>query len=289
MGYTLALLCSLFFSAIVNAAAADPAVVSSERPVVSIIIDDLGDNLIRGRQVVGLPGPVACAFLPHRPYSRNLAETAHHDNKEVLLHLPMEPMEEDQHMGPGGLTLDMTEPELDRVFTRDLQAVPYAIGVNNHMGSLLTRHPGHMTWLMRAIYRHGQLFFVDSFTTGASVAGRMAAEMGVPNVQRDVFLDHRRERRAIAYELQRLVKMARRNGAALAIGHPYPETLELLEDWLPKLDDFGVQLVSLSEFVQRQQSRSVLQWRASLSPLQAAVKNSKPSPSSICCAGQVSR
>ncbi len=118
------------------------------RPVISIIIDDLGYGLVDGRRAIDLPGPVACSVLPHTPYSSRLAEAAHGAGKEVLLHLPMQPMN-DKDPGFGALTLDTNEQGLRRLLEANLAAVPHVVGINNHMGSLLTRHPGHMGWLMR--------------------------------------------------------------------------------------------------------------------------------------------
>src|SRR5690606_32302890 len=116
----------------------------------------------------------------------------------------------------------------------NLASVPHARGVNNHMGSLITRHPGHMTWLMQSLARDG-LFFVDSYTHPQSVALEMAREGGIPTARRDVFLDHVPEPEAIAFQFRRLVSRAKRNGQAIGIGHPSPETLEFLQAALPVL------------------------------------------------------
>src|SRR5690606_23829095 len=109
----------------------------------------------------------------------------------------------------------------------NLAAVPHVRGVNNHMGSLITRHPGHMTWLMQDLARDG-LFFVDSYTHPQSVALEMAREGGVPAARRDVFLDHVAEPEAIAHQFRRLLARARSDGHAIGIGHPYPATLAFL-------------------------------------------------------------
>ena len=215
---------------------------------IAIIIDDLGQDPHAGRRVVGLAGPVACAFLPHRPYVRLLAQEARARGKEVLLHLPLQSAE-GRRLGPGGITLDSTEKEFGRIFRSALASVPGAVGVNTHMGSLITRHPGHMQWLMDALAERPELFFVDSYTTPRSVALQLARENGVPATRRDVFLDHERSRSSIAAEFQRLITLARRRGYAVAIGHPYPETLAFLEEALPRLDEVGVELVALRSLI----------------------------------------
>lgn len=218
---------------------------------VSIIIDDLGNRAVLDRRAVALPGPVAMSVLPHTPHARRIAESAHAAGKEVLVHLPMQRLEE-ARPGPGVLHLDITRGELERTLHDALDAVPYASGVNNHMGSLLTRHPGHMAWLMSALRQRGALFFVDSRTTRHTVAERLAREHGVPALSRDIFLDDDPGPEAVNAAFDRLLDVARRRGAAVAIGHPRRATLEVLEARLPRLADDGVALVTLSELLQRE-------------------------------------
>lgn len=211
----------------------------------AILIDDLGVNLAEGRRVLRLPGPVACAILPHQPYSRLLAEEARLSRKEILLHLPMD--SEDTHeTGPGGIDATMPPLELKIALDYDLETVPHAAGINNHMGSRLTRLPEPMRNLMQAMRKRGNLFFVDSRTTPASVAVEAAHAEGIPALARDVFLDNERDERAIERQFDELVRLARARGAALAIGHPYPETLAVLERRLPLLRAAGVELVPLT-------------------------------------------
>lgn len=218
-------------------------------PTIAIIIDDLGYELAAGRRAVRLPGPVACAVLPHTPAARVLAEAAHEAGKDVLLHLPLQPLDRDGTEDPGGILLDMSRGQLARAFDEDLSAVPHAVGVNTHRGSLLTRHPGHMTWLMQEILAAGDLFFVDSYTTHLSIALGIARESGVPAVKRDVFLDPDPSPATVTREFARLKRLARREGMAVAIGHPYPATLELLERELPKLGAEGFRLVGMRDYV----------------------------------------
>lgn len=217
-------------------------------PRISIIIDDLGDQFERDWRAVRLPGAVSLAFLPYSPHSRELAERAHRLGKDVLLHLPMESVNR-RSLGPGAITLDMTEDEVLRTINADLATIPHAIGINNHMGSLLTRHPGHMQWLMGELKRRGNLFFIDSRTTARTVALQLAQENQVPALGRDVFLDDDPSPAAIKHEFQRLIKLARQRGHAVAIGHPHPSTLNLLERELPTLETLGVQLIPISALI----------------------------------------
>lgn len=240
--------------------------------VISIIVDDLGYQHEGGQRVVALPGPVACSVLPHTPYGERLAQAAHLAGKEVLLHLPMQAVN-DKDPGLGALTLETNEEELRRLLHANLDAVPHAVGVNNHMGSLLTRHPGHMAWLMRNLRDDPRpLFFVDSMTSSQSVALRLARENAVPATSRDLFLDRDPDPEVIAEQFERLVTLALERGAAVAIGHPYPGTLDVLERELPRLAERGVRLISVAEFIRRNESESAT-WHASLSPSPQDSKN----------------
>lgn len=217
-------------------------------PLVAIVIDDVGEDLRDGRRAIALPGPVALSFLPYMDHTRGLALLAHRRGKDVMLHLPMQAMD-GRNIGRGGLTIDMTQGDLIRTVGRDLAAVPYAVGINNHMGSLATRHPGLMHWLMSDIRDVGGLFFIDSRTTDMTVAQQMAVEAGVANLRRDVFLDDDLTAAAIDRQFDRLLALARRHGWALAIGHPHPVTLTYLERRLPQLSDEGVRLVPVPYLV----------------------------------------
>ena len=216
-------------------------------PRVAIIIDDLGYHAGPGRRAIDLPGPLAYAILPATPRGEELARLAHERGKEVLLHLPLESVAHDGPAEPGGIVLDMSREAFGDAFSTAIASVPNAVGVSSHRGSLLTRHPGHMSWLMDEISSRGSLFFIDSYTTHHSVALRIARESGIPAAKRDVFLDHEPRTETILRELERLKKLARERGAAVAIGHPYPETLEVLEKALPALAEEGIELVPLSQ------------------------------------------
>jgi len=235
------------------------------RPAIALIIDDMGNQHRQGLRVIDLPGPVACAFLPYGPFTDKLARQAHASHKEVMLHLPMQAVEHEQ--GPhqeGMLTLDMTRGQFLAEFRRAIGAVPYVSGLNNHMGSLLTRHPGSMAWLMQAIGARGDLFFVDSRTTRATVAEQLALEYGVPNMARKVFLDNVTETTAVRTQFRQLLADARRDGTALGIGHPHPATLQVLAEELAHLDEQGIQLLPVASLINMQAQRR-LTWQASLS------------------------
>ena len=216
---------------------------------VAIIIDDLGYRLDAGRRAIALPGPVAFAVLPGTPRAATLARWAHDQGKEVLLHLPLQANADDKYEEPIGIDLDMSRERLAETFAAALLSVPHVIGVNGHRGSLLTRHPGHMQWLMEEIRARSNLFFVDSYTTAHSVALQMAAEAGVSALRRDVFLDPDPSPETVRRQFERMKVLAKKRGVVIAIGHPYDATLAFLEKELPKLHEQGIELVSISELV----------------------------------------
>ena len=216
---------------------------------IAIIIDDLGYQLVAGRRAIALPGPLAFGVIPGSPRASQLARHANAQGKDVLVHLPLQANTEESLDEPVSIDLDMSREQLGSVFDLALRSVPYAVGINSHRGSLLTRHPGHMRWLMEEIKAREDLYFVDSYTTHHSVALRIAAETGVQAVKRDVFLDPEPTAETVAREFERMKRLAIRRGHVVAIGHPYPATLEMLEQELPRLEEEGFELVRVSELV----------------------------------------
>jgi len=214
----------------------------------SIIIDDVGNSLENGAEIINLPATLTISILPKTSYAKNLARLAAKNNKEVMLHLPMQSVEHRQR-SPGTLDLHMTKHEFQNQLRQDLNAVPYIRGVNNHMGSLLTRHPGHMAWLMDELSRRGGLFFVDSKTTGKSIAEKIAVEYSIPNLSRDFFLDPDHEKNTLRTQFDRFIRKVNQRGYALAIAHPYPETIKFLKAHLAELKQHGIKLIPVSKLI----------------------------------------
>jgi len=242
-------------------------------PAITLIIDDMGNRALWGEVALKIPGPVTYSFLPHTPHARALARRAHAAGKEVMLHLPME-SHNGNRLGPGGLTLQQSELELKRTLQEDLDAIPHVRGVNNHMGSLLTGLPNPMGWVMQGLSERPPLFFIDSRTSGESLAQRIAQEYGVPNARRDIFLDNERDPDAIRAQFELLVKRAKKRGYAIGIGHPYPETSAVLQELVPELAASGVRLITASEMIKFQQRKTL--WQLPLSPSPKVAKSLKP-------------
>ncbi len=241
------------------------------RPAIAIIIDDMGNNRRLGEEALKLPNGVTLSFLPHTPHAVELAELAHRQGNEIMLHLPME-AQPAQQLGPGGINTQMGEAELIATVEKDLAAVPYIVGVNNHMGSRLTGERNAMSWVMQTLRRRGDLFFVDSRTSARTVAGRLAVENDLPSAGRDVFLDNDRKPALIHKQFAELLATARHRGFAVAIGHPYPETLAVLADELQGLAGQEVQLVAVTRLIELEKERRK-QWLAPSSPSLKVAKN----------------
>jgi len=225
-----------------------PSSLSKPLPRLAIIIDDLGYQKKMAEKFIGLDAVLTFSVLPHSPYQKQIATLAKAKGSEVMLHLPMEPLDHsDTLSGPGTLLTSMTPDALIDQFNADLKSVPYISGVNNHMGSEITAHSEQMYQIFSILKKRG-LFFIDSRTTSDSMGSSSARLFQVPFAQRDVFIDHIQEADFIKKQIRCLVNIAYEKGQAIGIAHPYQLTYDLLFEELPELKK-EVQLVSASELV----------------------------------------
>ncbi len=216
---------------------------------VAIVIDDIGYDDRIFRKFVGLGIPLTFSVLPGERFSTPIAKEARLLNYEVMLHLPMEPHHPLRKPGNGTLLTTMSHDEMIRLLSKDIEAVPYIVGVNNHMGSLLTENRAVMNILLEEIHKKG-LFFLDSKTSPDSVAYETARSMGIRSGRRDVFLDNNRDIEYIKGQIDKVIKMAKKNGEATAIGHPRPETVTALREKIPDFKKEGIELVPVSEILE---------------------------------------
>jgi uncharacterized protein len=224
------------------------------RPSIAVVIDDMGFNRRAAAVLNRLPGPLTLAFLPYATKLDEQARAAQAAGHELLVHVPMEPRGQESP-GPNALTSQLVPAELVSRLRTQLRSFRGFVGINNHMGSLLTTDPGRMAILMAELRRHG-LLFLDSRTTPQSVAAREAARIGVPHALRDVFIDHDLDRASVLRELERAARIARDQGHAVAIGHPHDVTIAALEAWLPTLEARDIALVPISAIVARRSCAS---------------------------------
>jgi polysaccharide deacetylase 2 family uncharacterized protein YibQ len=213
----------------------------------AIVIDDLGYNLTVPERLVSLGAPLTFSIIPGQPYSSEVAALARRAGREFLVHLPMEPLGfPADDPGPNALLLDIADEATRAQVSRQLDSLPGAAGANNHMGSAFTADARKMAIVQEQIARRG-LLFLNSKTAPWTVPRRIAHEHGYAYLERDVFLDNERGEAAIRGQLDTAIRRARERGRAVAIGHPYPETVRVLGERVPRLAREGVILVPVSE------------------------------------------
>ncbi len=204
-------------------------------PRIAIIIDDIGYDAQMAEKFIGLNAAITLSILPRSPQQREIIRMAREKGLDLMLHLPMEPLEYPAvNPGPGALLTAMTPDALIRQLNDDLDAVPYIKGVNNHMGSRMTASSDQMNQILSSIKKR-DLFFIDSRTTTESQARSSARLFQVPYAERDVFLDNVQEPDAIRRQFRLLLQKAAAHGQALAIGHPHGVTLQILKEELPEI------------------------------------------------------
>ena len=224
----------------------------SRKPKLTLVIDDLGQSPARDKRVVALPGPVALAILPDTPHASELAEQARKAGKTVMLHMPMAPA-----AGPCAWQPEMTSTELLSRLHRALAKVPQASGVNNHMGSQMTERKQPMETLMTELQQR-HLFFLDSRTTSATTAAATAQRIGLASLSRDIFLDDDPSPDAVAAQFRAAIRLARKQGSVVIIGHPHPSTLSVLERELPRLKDQGIEWIEIRQMIATRGNRAML-------------------------------
>jgi hypothetical protein len=228
----------------------EPAAKKGPPGQVALIMDDMGNSLETLDEIVALGRPITVSVLPYSAHAAETARMAHERGLEVLLHLPLESINNHEAMADteGLIMAMMTEPAIVAAFEASYDRVPFAAGTNNHMGSRFTAERDLMRMILKPIKERG-LFFVDSRTTAKTVALEEAQKMGVRSTQRDVFLDADEDRGRIRGRLIELLQKARKKGRAVGICHPFPETLAVLKSSLFLLDSYNLEAVPVSRLV----------------------------------------
>ncbi len=217
-------------------------------PKVAIIIDDIGYDRRIAKKFLSLDAALTLSVLPQSPFRKQILRRAKANGTQIMLHLPMEPIEyPGVNPGPGALLTAMSPEQISQRLRKHLDAMPSVRGVNNHMGSRMTAIPNKMYQIL-TVLKTRNLFFIDSFTTEESLCRSSARVLQVPFAQRDVFLDHVQTPDSIRRQIRRLIHIANDYGEAIGIGHPHTETYEVLRETLPELRK-KVRLVPASELV----------------------------------------
>ncbi len=193
-----------------------------------------------------MPKAVSVAIFPNAPDSQMMMNKAHQQGREILIHLPMAPLSK-QPLEKDTLTPSMSAAEVKRIVDQAIRNIPYAIGINNHMGSAMTSSRSGMDNVMQAMNAHN-LFFLDSMTIGNTQSVNAAQGTRVKVIKRNVFLDDVQNEGEIRRQFERAIQLARKNGYAIAIGHPHPATVKVLQQMLPNLPS-DIVLVRPSELL----------------------------------------
>lgn len=218
---------------------------------VAIIVDDLGADPEMMQNFLGLRLNLTAAILPNVPNARKVAEMAHAEGLEILLHMPMEPKNFPQaDPGENALMVDLPEREVQERLRGYLRTVPWVVGANNHMGSRFTEHREGMIKVLQILKDQG-VFFIDSRTSPESVAIAEAKNMGIAYAERDLFLDNELSEEAIRLQIRKLIKVAKVKGSAIGICHPHQETYAALKKEAPGFAAAGVSVVSVSALLHR--------------------------------------
>ncbi len=218
---------------------------SGDGALIALIIDDMGMTPSVEARVLRFSAAVTLSYLPYAPHVQEQVDQAKARGHDVLLHYPMEPLGK-ANPGPDALRVGQTPQVWAELMDKNLNKFAGYSGVNNHMGSRFTRDQKGMEAVAEALHQKG-VFFVDSRTNPASVAEKVMREKGVKTISRDVFLDDTPSLPAIRGELERLERVARRQGTAVAIGHPHLVTIQALESWFPEAEKRGFRFVPVRE------------------------------------------
>ncbi len=216
---------------------------------ISIVIDDLGSDLSAAKALTQLHDNITFSIIPGQRFSRQTAELAKLNGKEVMVHLPLEPEPHERvSLEQKTILTSMSSAEVETIFEEDVDSIPYAVGFNNHMGSKATANRALMTEILALAKLRG-LYFIDSRTTAATQAYEIAHELGVRADFRSVFLDDVADVHYTEGQLDVLLKRMLIQGSAIAIGHPFPTTIEALRQRLPEIERRGVKVVFASQIV----------------------------------------
>jgi hypothetical protein len=215
------------------------------RPLIAVVLDDVGVARGHAELAIEMPGVITLSFMTYADDVEDMAARARAKGHELMLHVPMEPLDGNVDPGPHALTVNASDSDLLARLDWDLSRFPGYIGINNHMGSRFTQDERGMRVVLEELKRRN-LLFLDSRTISTTLGDSLAAKLGVPHVMRDVFLDDEMDGRAVLKQLAQAEKVAAAKGHAIAIGHPHPATLAAIRAWMPQAEARGFVIVPLS-------------------------------------------
>ena len=230
---------------------------------VAIVIDDFGQRNATGdNEILSLSIPITCAIMPNLENTQKHAVKAKEQGHQVIVHLPMEPINGKRSwLGPGAITMQLSEDEIKSVVSGDFKSVPYAVGFNNHMGSAVTSSAKIMRTVLQ-VAQERNFFVLDSRTTLKSKIPSLSKELGIAFVERDVFLDNVKNKDYVKKQLYKLSQEALKKGTAVGIGHVGLGgniTARALKEMIPQMKEMGIEFVYLSDIAYNKKSS---EWKA---------------------------
>lgn len=220
----------------------------TDKPVIAVIIDDMGIDMIKTQEVLGLGYPLTVSYLTYAPNLQSQINHAKELNHEILLHVPMQALNDNYDYGGEYLSTNNSKNRNLEILKSQLDKVEGYIGINNHMGSKFTSDESQLSMVIRELSNRG-LSFVDSLTTSQSKGDIVAKDVKIPYATRDVFLDDSNKLEDIKKSLKYLETIAKKRGFSVAIGHPRTNTIKVLKAWLPRLQKKGIELVPISYII----------------------------------------
>ena len=220
----------------------------TDKPVIAIIIDDMGVDMIRTQKILKLNHPLTVSYLTYAPNLQSQINYATDAGKEILLHVPMQALNDNYDYGGEYLSTNNSKVRNLEILNSQLNKVTGYIGINNHMGSRFTSDESQLSAVINEIKKRG-IAFVDSKTSSQSKGDKLAKEIGIYYTTRDIFIDDSSKEEDIVKSLIQLERLAKKRGFAVAIGHPRTNTLKVMEAWLDGLEAKGFELVPISYII----------------------------------------
>ncbi|MGP7819112.1 divergent polysaccharide deacetylase family protein [Niallia sp. 01092] len=219
--------------------------------VLAIVIDDFGNNMKGTDEMLNLPVPITAAIMPFLSTSKEDAIRAHQKGHEVIVHLPLEPKKgKKSWLGPGAITTDLSDKEIRKRVKKAIESIPFAVGMNHHMGSKATEDERVMRIVLEECQAHN-LFYLDSKTTGNSVVKKLAEELHVPYLENDLFFDHIYSNQYIVKQANKLAGELDKQEQSIAIGHvgvSGPIVVNMLKEYIPVFQQEAA-IVPLSKLI----------------------------------------
>lgn len=214
---------------------------------VAIVIDDWGYNLNNINLLDSIEIPLTLAILPNLSFSSEIASIEdQHANRELILHMPMEPEDDSLRLEKDTILDSMDSAEITSLIGSALKTVPFAKGVSNHMGSKMTRNREAVGAVMKELRSRG-IFFLDSVAVSDTICEQAAKDYEVAFIKRDVFLDNAADKEYISAQFDQLIASALEKGSAVGIGHDRSLTLETIREKARQLEDSDIEFVLVSE------------------------------------------